>query len=53
THEEFEEMLHELALPSKDWQYNTAGDRTRLNSPDMEPIAKAWAFWLVANLESR
>ncbi|MCI43387.1 hypothetical protein A2U01_0064624, partial [Trifolium medium] len=45
-------MLHELALPGKDWRYNNTGKRAHLQGTDMEPVAKAWACWFVHNFES-
>ncbi|MCI04404.1 hypothetical protein A2U01_0025451, partial [Trifolium medium] len=41
--EEYAEMLHELALPSKDWRYDSHGRRSRLQATEMDLIAKAWA----------
>ncbi|MCH90503.1 hypothetical protein A2U01_0011419 [Trifolium medium] len=41
TEEEFAEMLHELALPGKDWRYDCNGRRSRLKATEMEPIANA------------
>ncbi|MCI14778.1 hypothetical protein A2U01_0035910 [Trifolium medium] len=40
TEDEFVAMLHELALPGKDWRYNSSGERSRLQATEMEPIAK-------------
>ncbi|MCI70584.1 hypothetical protein A2U01_0091847, partial [Trifolium medium] len=40
TDEEYDQMLHTLALPRKDWQYTAAGTRARLNITDMMPAAK-------------
>ncbi|MCI47406.1 hypothetical protein A2U01_0068648, partial [Trifolium medium] len=37
TEEEFVEILHELALPVKDWRYNSLGQRSHLNATEMEP----------------
>ncbi|MCI58108.1 hypothetical protein A2U01_0079361, partial [Trifolium medium] len=45
-------MLQTLALPGRDWHYNTAGRRSRLQITDMMPAAKGWAKWLVRNFES-
>ncbi|MCI81259.1 hypothetical protein A2U01_0102532, partial [Trifolium medium] len=42
----------ELALPGKDWRYNSLGRRARLQGIDMEPVAKVWSRWLVHNFES-
>ncbi|MCI68415.1 hypothetical protein A2U01_0089676, partial [Trifolium medium] len=43
TEDEFARMLHELALPGKDWHYNSSGECLCLQATEMEPIAKAWA----------
>ncbi|MCI64721.1 hypothetical protein A2U01_0085979, partial [Trifolium medium] len=51
TEEEFTEILHELALPGKDWRNNSSGDRSRLQATKMELIAKAWANWFVHSFE--
>ncbi|MCI38284.1 hypothetical protein A2U01_0059512, partial [Trifolium medium] len=42
TKEEYTEMLLELALPCKDWRYDSHGRRSRLQATEMELIAKAW-----------
>ncbi|MCI90352.1 hypothetical protein A2U01_0111644 [Trifolium medium] len=36
-------MLHELAMPGKDWRYDSNGGRSRLQATEMDLIAKAWA----------
>ncbi|MCI38076.1 hypothetical protein A2U01_0059304, partial [Trifolium medium] len=46
------EMLQTLALPGRDWHYNTSGGRLRLQITDMMHAAKGWAKWLVRNFES-
>ncbi|MCI47027.1 hypothetical protein A2U01_0068268, partial [Trifolium medium] len=50
--EEYAEMLQTLALPGRDWHYNTSGRRSRLQITDMRSAAKGWAKWLVRNFES-
>ncbi|MCI45125.1 hypothetical protein A2U01_0066364, partial [Trifolium medium] len=47
TDAEYDQMLHELAIPGKDWRYDSRGGRSRLQGTEMMPIAKAWAKWLV------
>ncbi|MCI25050.1 hypothetical protein A2U01_0046238, partial [Trifolium medium] len=43
TEQEFDDILHELALPGKEWYYsNTRGERLCLHAKEMETIAKAW-----------
>ncbi|MCI18603.1 hypothetical protein A2U01_0039758 [Trifolium medium] len=49
--EEFDAILHELALPDKDWHYNHSGERLRLYPSEMEPITKAWINWFIHNFE--
>ncbi|MCI86413.1 hypothetical protein A2U01_0107694, partial [Trifolium medium] len=51
TEAEYAEMLHELAMPGKDWHYDSHGGRSRLQAMEMDLIAKAWAKWLVRNFE--
>ncbi|MCI52875.1 hypothetical protein A2U01_0074121, partial [Trifolium medium] len=38
---EYDQMLHELAMPGKDVRYNSRGGRSRLQGTEMMPIAKA------------
>ncbi|MCI65825.1 hypothetical protein A2U01_0087083, partial [Trifolium medium] len=45
-------MLQELAMPGKDWCYDSHGGRSRLQATEMVPVTKAWAKWLVRNFES-
>ncbi|MCI16603.1 hypothetical protein A2U01_0037747, partial [Trifolium medium] len=45
-------MLQTLALPGRDWHYDTQGRRQRLGISDMVPAAKGWAKWMVRNFES-
>ncbi|MCI57869.1 hypothetical protein A2U01_0079120, partial [Trifolium medium] len=52
TDEEYTEMLQTLALPGRDWHYNTSGRRSRLQITDMMHAANGWAKWLVRNFES-
>ncbi|MCI24493.1 hypothetical protein A2U01_0045677, partial [Trifolium medium] len=52
TDAEYAEMLQTLALPGRDWHYNSRGERSRLQGTDMMPVAKGWAKWLVHNFES-
>ncbi|MCI19682.1 hypothetical protein A2U01_0040842, partial [Trifolium medium] len=40
TEEEYAEILHELALPGKDWRYNSSGEHGRLQDTDMEPMPR-------------
>ncbi|MCI36568.1 hypothetical protein A2U01_0057791, partial [Trifolium medium] len=52
TDEEYAEMLQTLALPGRDWHYNSRRERSRLQGTDMMPVAKGRAKWLVRNFES-
>ncbi|MCI68629.1 hypothetical protein A2U01_0089890, partial [Trifolium medium] len=45
-------MLQTLALPGRDWYYNTSEGRSRLQITDMKSAAKGGAKWLVRNFES-
>ncbi|MCI11511.1 hypothetical protein A2U01_0032612, partial [Trifolium medium] len=51
TGEEYTEMLQTLALPGKDWCYDSQGRRSRLQATEMMPVAKGWVKWLVRNFE--
>ncbi|MCI38653.1 hypothetical protein A2U01_0059881, partial [Trifolium medium] len=43
TDQEYAEILQTLALPGRDWHYNTSGGRFRLQITDMMPAAKGCA----------
>ncbi|MCI43690.1 hypothetical protein A2U01_0064928, partial [Trifolium medium] len=43
TDAEYDQMFHELAMPGKDWRYNSRGGRSRLQGTEMMHVAKAWA----------